>query len=1258
MRIRVLIAALLVVSFGAGVGGAELPRVTELKDLHLDTALVSGGVPRAVIVAPADGRHAAAVRALGDRIRLVVGVALPVVQDTMDTERLLGDHNVVVLGNMSTSRFIEKLYQQWYTFLDLWYPGRGGYVLRTLHNPYGTGRNVIFLGGSDDAGVAKAVASFCDRLAPGRDLSVGRLMEISLGEGMAPPKVGETVHAWRDSYRALPNGRRWGYAPCEKFGWNPISVQAALYHMTGKREYMDEFKRLTFYAPGKAPGEIRKRVDTWKDLSRPFAPGGHYNAHLMPLIWDLIEESPLLTDAERLKVTDDIVAQQVRYMDVWPKYPGGTGRHGAYHALVFYAGSRYMAHSYPDPVWDQRMADVTKVFSRLLDPAKWGPGGSLFWQNTYMEPIFDFWMLAGPDAFAVSGTPRRMLSVLELIWQGREKEMSNRSQTINLMHKAARLLKDGRYIWWAQQPGYDFTVFRIGQSWWPGPELDVAPPTDLLGRISLCRSGGKAGDDGWYYFLSYRTTLDAGGDYFMFNGRDAGGRNAYHVNDLYYARLNGKPLVNGTHNQITLRRNGMVPGKVAKGARLVGSVAFGDVALIRSIVPNTCDAEWDRRLLWVGGRYAVVFDALTAHSNGNYEVSCTWGQFKKMSKLDLPGAAQTAGPPLATVVCSDPLRIALRADETQAVERWDGALEAGRGWSVANLLHIAPAKGQCVYTIARQSEHGFIVQGKEPAFFCSGPTRDGAVHSDAESAYVSPGRLLLFDGKRLAAGGVSIDSDQPVSVVWDFTSGRMHVQGATQTRLRIAPSTDGWRRDGQPVQRDAAGALRLSAGEHVLVSRPLAEQARVRLAAALSALRPLRARETWAVPGKAAQAEQVPAWKPAWSVRVSQEPVTHLSAAERSGAVAACAEDKNLVLLDDRGRVRRRIPQNSRILSLYMYTPTGGRPGPMVLVGLREDELAAYGPSGERLWRAKVEIAAEFMRGGVCLAEGWGDPKRGRKGVDSVAVADVTGTGVPEIVLGRPSTVEFRKLNGELITRHAVKWGDCSSLAFLRGSAKNPGTRILIGKYQTGNDKLSVFDAERKLLSDWMYGGLCKGMTQMSAWNQRGVSDLKVADLDADGAEEVVIVRTGHWNDIRVYDAVTEKCRWGRYFGPAESRPIWTGSDNRPKWDRHFMRGLVVADLDGDRKKELVVGMRNGWVCAFRANGDVLWTRRFDQAVTEGAAVGNTAAFGFADGTVRLFDGAGRTVRKAKLASAIGPMTTHGRNLIVGTANGTVAMLP
>lgn len=73
---------------------------------------------------------------------------------------------LVLLGGLHTNRLVAPFYAQYRCFTDAVYPGAGGYEVRTLVNPFGTGANVLLLGGSSLTGVRRAVNCLRSKLSP------------------------------------------------------------------------------------------------------------------------------------------------------------------------------------------------------------------------------------------------------------------------------------------------------------------------------------------------------------------------------------------------------------------------------------------------------------------------------------------------------------------------------------------------------------------------------------------------------------------------------------------------------------------------------------------------------------------------------------------------------------------------------------------------------------------------------------------------------------------------------------------------------------------------------------------------------------------------------------------------------------------------------------------------------------------------------------------------------------------------------------
>jgi hypothetical protein len=104
-----------------------------------------------------------------------------VVADHDPDDMLSSDRPLIVLGNFADNPTIERLYYHWYTIVDARFPGPGGYFLQTVHDPYGSGQNVVVVGASDDEGLARAATEFVAREA------YMRLAEWDYGERLIIP---------------------------------------------------------------------------------------------------------------------------------------------------------------------------------------------------------------------------------------------------------------------------------------------------------------------------------------------------------------------------------------------------------------------------------------------------------------------------------------------------------------------------------------------------------------------------------------------------------------------------------------------------------------------------------------------------------------------------------------------------------------------------------------------------------------------------------------------------------------------------------------------------------------------------------------------------------------------------------------------------------------------------------------------------------------------------------------------------------------
>jgi len=1216
--------------------------ITQLKKMCIDTALIEAGKPKAVIVAPPDNRYAEAIEVVQKMAQKLTGVKLPVLRDEIQTsnpKEILKTQNVIALGNMATNPFTEEMYRKWYVLLDLRYPGEKGYVVRSLHNPYGTDHNVIWLGGSDDEGVLSAARVFADILKTEErnSLKVGWLMEIKLGEGMTPPKLDLDakqfdVYSWRDSFRTRGE-KKTGYAPSTYFGWNPISIAGVLYYMTGDKEYLDAFKAMAMPDPENPP---RPNVsdESFNNPINPLVENYHYRAHLVDCVYDLIEESPLFDDEERLFLTNKLLEHQNDF-DPGDSFcrPSGS-RHDTWHMICIYTGSRYFDKYYPQPRWKKRMQNSRRAFEGVLENAERGEGDLFCWVDTAIEPIFEFFMLDGFDKFVESGTAREKMDSLEALWTNTSFEESVECRAISLLHKAAYMLNDGRYIWMRDKLGFDMSQFRIGQSFFPPPDLPVNAPDDLANRISIfplskqrwTETGEAIPLEEAFQLLAYRTGLDSSADIFQIDGFYGKSRTSYHVNALYTLYMFGgkRLLYRGYNNQLTIRANGMVEPVVPRAAAIKRAVTLGDVAYVHTNVPNMAFSAWDRHLIYIPDNYAIVVDEVTSRETGVFDVTVKWTPRGATPAPDEKNPRKAVCKNGTVIQCSEPIDVACAP--RSVVQNYNGQLIKDETRRFSNILYWSDAENERNFTIDPVAPGANVIYGMGDAFVALNGFTSDALSTDAEMAYLSQDRIFLVRATTLKCGDNEIIRfDKPVSVLWKtdesvieadedchatFSDGAITLEKGVQARL--IPLND------KAALLDAIGVLKGQIAKTAPIAQSKSESV--------------------------AQAD----WRPSWETELPGGAVADIVVAPLNNPKqiwAAARESISIVSLD--GEAEKSMELNAALCSLLPADGEAQAEAFSVLVGLRDDTIRAYSDSGEILWEDKAEVHHSFKRGDHYNAPWFCDPRppRNKRGVFSIVAGDIWGNGAQEIALGRPVTLEFRQLDGTLIKRVPTQWGDHTTLAVLRKrGSSNKGHLLLAGKARCGTARVSAVDENYNVISNTLYADVPHGSTVMLAWRRRFIKHLEVADLDADGVEEIVVTRSGHWNELAVYNGTDDRCAWMASFGPDSP-------------NANFMTGMAVADLTGDGKKEVVVGMRNGWVCAFDCAGNSIWRHQFPNAVTAVCKIDalSSVAVGGGDGFVYLMDGDGKITRTAKFDSSVTTLNCESGFLLVGTRAGKLA---
>ncbi len=184
------------------------------------------------------------------------------------------------------------------------------------------------------------------------------------------------------------------------------------------------------------------------------------------------------------------------------------------------------------------------------------------------------------------------------------------------------------------------------------------------------------------------------------------------------------------------------------------------------------------------------------------------------------------------------------------------------------------------------------------------------------------------------------------------------------------------------------------------------------------------------------------------------------------------------------------------------------------------------------------------------------------------------------------------------------------------------------------------------------YYGVPAGHTYVGGWTAQNRTAVFHEDIDGDGTKELATAINGTWNRVTVYSDKGVPL-YNAQFGP--------GRSNAP---RAQMPTMDVADLDGDGKKELVVGISEGLVVALDNKCQPIWSTRLPSPPVSLRSITPAGADSTGGGRLRRrcpwrrLDEKGKLIRLGKVAGRpahIVPLqTSTGPLAVVATDQGEV----
>ena len=1085
-----LMALLAVVAACAASGGP----ITELKPLYPRTEIIVGGQAKAAIVVP----DAPALKQMAEELaaqlekrggaRLEVLSADSVVSEDWQISfgRVAG-RNLIALGNINDNRLLAVLWGERYVVADSIFPGEGGYVVRTVHDPFARGVNVVVLAGSEADGVQRAVDVFCETYLP----KAG-------GDIVLPQPITDTEFA-RTEKRFFPPPTHY-LSSKRQPQYSTIEYFQKLFKDSG---LMDDEGNVLSKKGGtlaSVTGPIARLAQTHFRTGDPQLPPLmkqilDRNRHLLKIVprrvemeassaahlvwWDIVEELSIWTDQDRLDIANAILSDSLQGHERRAAHKMAEEgfvqvvdeNHGTNSALNSFWAWRYFDKYYDLPETDYWMSVARATFAgqcashQILEDA----AGYLCYCPIHAMK----YAVASRDMryfeLEIARTYAEFIAQCAVNNLGLSTGFGDSSSLVapavfEDLAPASWYYRDPRLAWVARNVLPQACGLRIFQSAIP-VDLSVEPkePVEWTGmsvfpifKQPLRKGEGakefttapkeSAGPE-WFNKIVFRESWDPEAQYLLLDGAGKfGTREGYPNGPAGHRHDDVNTIINFTdegrmwlvdhtygtrnikdHSGLYITRNGHISYKVHE-AKLRDFARGEHLALCRSVFEGFSGADWERTIFWDRGRHFVVMDRVIAREPGDYVVRCS---FRGLGEQELRGNRMrlTQDGKLCDIV----------SNGGASLDVVEFAFPAQREWTTW-YKHARP-----VAKVFQQDKSGHLEPGEAVCF--ANLIRAAGSEEDLDAVKLIPvsDTAVIVESKEGQAlyglgsppGGVVEARAYAVSSQEALFAGLTRLGGAKEPLLTasnpvdIALSAGGeaWIESDGPVSIKLAGrgeAIELRAGWHKVPLDGLAAGVKTVLALALS------------------------------------------SAHEQAGGYQAPdggREDKAF------GLTMQRVELGTRIARMQVADLHGDGKAEWIVVG--SEGAAAFKPDGARLWQFDTEQPCRALDvgdvdgdGKMEVAVGCDDAKvylLGPEGsqrwsfeckpsglhtlppaVDLVAIADLDADGTPEIVVGA-NWVHCLAADGQ------VKWE--KYLRFARGR--------ICGDFKTG--AVADLDADGRL---------------------------------------------------------------------------------------------------------------------------------------------------------------------------------------------------
>ena len=793
---------LAVMGLVAQVVAAEMPEITELKPMYVETALVMEGTASCIIAVPDDDAYNAPARELAAAIKATCKAAPEVKCASALSDEAIRQTNIIALGWFANNCIADELFRRSHVICNLSWPGgENAYVIRSVHDPWLTGKNVIYVGSVTPEGCAAGVSRLIQIVKESKGGSVGHIIEVHGKASVARPDeqtIAQALTAIEKETSSSSMSRT-------------AASYAGSYFTTGYEEWAK------LLLPAMQRLEKLQEADGAADDMRA--------CRYIFSQYDRVDECPAFSPEERLEL-DNIFLRFMCRMPYAQKpiEPSELPHGNNWNATAAGLAGLYFSSHYPDIAIGKRLlASMDAYYEPNM--ANWKVSEDCPGYGKITMDGDNTWALNRPhEGYFETGVLRKMADYWMMITNNMGK-VSGFGDSSGLGDQkflpnyplAAWVYKDARYLWWWDHHGGSPSGF-----WVPPEIMPRQRPDDLLGLR-------KAPLDEWIYNrpkyrswrtfpvaecydkVTFRSGFDPDDQYMCMSGVGYGTHShedanaIVHYSDRGETRLYDDGYMIPTlseHNTVTILKDGWA-GSTPAIAQVTAEAEFDDTALFASRMNRYNGVNWERAVIWPKGRYFLIVDTLECVEEAEYGFQCIWrtlgnatlegrrltsdkgaGQFNLIAASE---AVLAQGQSAGTSLSAKPFPL---SEASALIEAAKHKMQPGDTYRFANLFYTSEPgdAGQHVDCYRAGDGTTYLVRDDgEPAAAGVGKCT-AVVGADIEARvfHLTEKRLTAAGAELVSIGGPLLRATGPVNVQIDLGSGEAEMQANAEVEVTYA----------------------------------------------------------------------------------------------------------------------------------------------------------------------------------------------------------------------------------------------------------------------------------------------------------------------------------------------------------------------------------------------------------------------------------------------------------------------------------------